>query len=58
MTPGLMPSGVNCNIVPPFQKNLLDKVLNPLNDTAGPLPFSERKNDYKIFFNTLMKTEK
>lgn len=36
--PGRTPSGVNCNTVPPFQKNLLDNVLNPLNETAGPLP--------------------
>lgn len=36
--PGLIPSGVNCNIVPPFQKNLFVNVLKPLKDNAGPLP--------------------
>lgn len=38
MTPGRMPAGVNCNTVPPFQKNLLLSVLKPFNENDGPLP--------------------
>lgn len=55
MIPGRMPAGVNCKIVPPFQKNRLLIVLNPFKEKVGPLPAPTSVSIQPLWENNLLQ---
>lgn len=55
MIPGRIPAGVNCKIVPPFQKNRLLIVLNPFKEKVGPLPAPISVSNHPLWENNLLQ---